>query len=95
MGYIVGTDEAGYAPNLGPLVITATVWSVEGDPRKADLYKLLSKAVAKTPAKGAKRSAATSGSRAPAPRRVVLADSKVVYRPPEGIGALELGVLAG
>ena len=95
MGYIVGTDEAGYAPNLGPLVITATVWSVEGDPRKADLYKLLSKAVAKTPAKAAKRSAASSGSRAPSPRRVVLADSKVVYRPPDGIGALELGVLAG
>ncbi|MDR3183707.1 MAG: hypothetical protein LBT89_12465 [Planctomycetaceae bacterium] len=24
--YIYGTDEAGYGPNLGPLVITATVW---------------------------------------------------------------------
>ncbi|MCU0959304.1 MAG: hypothetical protein MUF48_04305 [Pirellulaceae bacterium] len=26
MAVVVGTDEAGYGPNLGPLVITATVW---------------------------------------------------------------------
>ena len=30
MPYLVGTDEAGYAPNLGPLVISATVWWVGG-----------------------------------------------------------------
>jgi hypothetical protein len=31
MGYLIGTDEAGYGPNLGPLVISATVWeSPEG-----------------------------------------------------------------
>ncbi|MDR1484271.1 MAG: hypothetical protein LBT09_05565 [Planctomycetaceae bacterium] len=24
--YIIGTDEAGYGPNLGPLVVTATLW---------------------------------------------------------------------
>lgn len=90
MGYIVGTDEAGYAPNLGPLVITATVWSVPGDPRSVDLYKLLSRAVAKAPAKKTKRA---TGDGKPAPRRVVFADSKMVYRPPEGVGQLELGVL--
>lgn len=91
MGYIVGTDEAGYAPNLGPLVITATVWSVPGDPRQVDLYKLLSKAVAKVPAKKAKR--AENGKPKP-PRRVVFADSKLVYKPPDGLEQLELGVLA-
>ncbi|HET6884155.1 MAG TPA: hypothetical protein VFI31_28630 [Pirellulales bacterium] len=96
MGYIVGTDEAGYAPNLGPLVITATVWSVPGDPRNVDLYKLLSKAVAKTPGKPAKRSSNASGKprTSAAARRVVFADSKIVYRPPDGLGQLELGVLA-
>ena len=36
---IVGTDEAGYGPNLGPLVISATAWEVPGDPRKIDLWE--------------------------------------------------------
>lgn len=26
MTYVVGTDEAGYGPNLGPLVVAATAW---------------------------------------------------------------------
>lgn len=30
MPYLIGTDEAGYGPNLGPLVIVATVWHVGG-----------------------------------------------------------------
>lgn len=30
MNYLIGTDEAGYGPNLGPLVIVATVWQVAG-----------------------------------------------------------------
>jgi ribonuclease HII len=91
VGYIVGTDEAGYAPNLGPLVISATVWSVPGDPREVDLYKLLTKAVAKSPPKAAKKTAAGKPAM---PKRVVLADSKVVYRPADGLAQLELGVLA-
>ena len=37
MGYLIGTDEAGYGPNLGPLVITATTWHVPGTPKLADL----------------------------------------------------------
>ncbi len=28
MPYLLGTDEAGYGPNLGPLVISASVWEV-------------------------------------------------------------------
>lgn len=97
MGYIVGTDEAGYAPNLGPLVISATVWSVPGEPREVDLYQLLRKAVVKAPPakpRGKNASAGESPSRSPGPRRLLLADSKLVYRPPEGLAPLELGVLA-
>lgn len=100
MGYLIGTDEAGYAPNLGPLVISATVWSVPGDPQHVDLYQLLRKAVARAPAvrkplaKAATAAAAPrSASRRP-PRRLVLADSKVLYKPPGGLGDLELGLLA-
>lgn len=28
MTFVVGTDEAGYGPNLGPLVVAATAWDV-------------------------------------------------------------------
>ncbi len=31
MAYLIGTDEAGYAPNLGPLVISSTVWRIDDD----------------------------------------------------------------
>ncbi|MBP3695414.1 MAG: hypothetical protein J6J31_13380 [Thermoguttaceae bacterium] len=31
MFYLIGTDEAGYGPNLGPLAVTATLWRAEED----------------------------------------------------------------
>lgn len=40
MPYLIGTDEAGYGPNLGPLVISATVWHVDA-PSVCDLYERL------------------------------------------------------
>lgn len=30
MRLVIGIDEAGYGPNLGPLVVAASVWTVEG-----------------------------------------------------------------
>ena len=47
MGYLIGTDEAGYGPNLGPLVISASVWHVPRinslpDLARLDLYEQLS-----------------------------------------------------
>src|SRR5947208_3042669 len=82
MGYLIGTDEAGYGPNFGPLVISATVWHVEGNPRGVDLYRRLGPAVTNAPSE-------PSSSRA-----VWIADSKVVYRPAQGLADLELGVQA-
>jgi hypothetical protein len=32
MTLVIGTDEAGYGPNLGPLVVAASAWHVAGDP---------------------------------------------------------------
>ena len=80
MLYVIGTDEAGYGPHLGPLVISASVWQVD-DPAKAhNLYRVLKKVVCADPAKA-------NG------RRVAMADSKVLYKPGE-IHDLERGALA-
>ncbi len=87
MPYLIGTDEAGYGPNLGPLLITATVWRVEAeafdvDSPLADLYRRLKRVVCRKP---------------PADRRgprLAIADSKQLYNPAQGIEHLERGVLA-
>ena len=44
MTLVIGTDEAGYGPNLGPLVVAATAWRVAADP--ADAERTLAAAVA-------------------------------------------------
>ena len=36
MTLVVGTDEAGYGPNLGPLVVAATIWRLSAGPDAAD-----------------------------------------------------------
>jgi hypothetical protein len=36
MTLVIGTDEAGYGPNLGPLVVAATAWRVAADPAAAE-----------------------------------------------------------
>ena len=46
MGYLIGTDEAGYGPNLGPLVISATVWEVPDGVGSEDLYRRLQAVIA-------------------------------------------------
>ncbi|MEM6331578.1 MAG: hypothetical protein AAF790_15205, partial [Planctomycetota bacterium] len=87
MLWLVGVDEAGYGPNLGPLVIGATAWRLDPagvdpgdtpDAESVDLYDLLGGAVARTAGAG----------------RIAVADSKRLYKPGGGLAALELAVLA-
>ena len=80
MGLVIGMDEAGYGPNLGPLVVTVTAWEVPGSPRDADFWGAFSDAVSAAPARG--------------DDRLHVADSKQGYRSGAGLGALERGVLA-
>lgn len=89
MGLVFGIDEAGYGPNLGPLVITVTCWEVPGEPAAFDFWKELREVVTQSappPLDPAKR-----------PRRrekLHVADSKSVYSPQRGLQSLETSVLA-
>lgn len=83
VAYIIGTDEAGYGPSLGPLVISATLWRVPDGAVDGCLYQLLKKSVTALPRKSKRPD-----------RRVWLADSKVVYSTATGLGALERNVRA-
>ena len=138
MGIVIGMDEAGYGPNFGPLVLTATVWEVPGRwPHRTDFWQVFAdiaerKAVAAatedgdaapTVRKRANRGVARTVRRKKAASptddtavaiaecdespageeqsvpvtvsdRLHIADSKEVYSPAIGLGALERSVLA-
>jgi len=99
MTRFIGIDEAGYGPNFGPLCIGATAWGIgatawspgttgqnrkvqaksgKGNPENVDFYALLEEAI----------------SPSPAPNRIAIADSKLLYKPRQGLAHLERGVLA-
>lgn len=80
MGFVIGMDEAGYGPNLGPLVVTATVWEVPGPPKRTKFWDAFEGLVVQH----APRSS----------DQIQVADSKVVHDPAKGVGPLERGVLA-
>jgi hypothetical protein len=82
MPYLIGTDEAGYAPHLGPLVISAAVFWVDDLSAGDELYRRLKRVVSRSPPKRG------------AGRRVAIADSKALYSPAQGLACLERGVLA-
>lgn len=79
MGIVIGMDEAGYGPNLGPLVVTVTVWEVPGAPRKTRFWDEFAGIVEQHPPEENSH--------------VQIADSKVVHQAAKGVGALEAGVL--
>ena len=80
MAFVIGMDEAGYGPNLGPLVVTATVWEVPDQPDVFDFWATLHPSV--TPSPPSTHS------------QLQVADSKVVYSPARGLANLEASVLA-
>jgi ribonuclease HII len=79
--YVLGTDEAGYGPNLGPLVIGACAWQVPNRKAADRLYDLLAAVVC-------------SQAEEEEPAKLAIADSKQLYQPGCGVANLERGVLA-
>jgi hypothetical protein len=80
MPFVVGIDEAGYGPLLGPLVVGGTLWRVDAQHARGDFWKLLGKCVARSVGKGH--------------ARLAVGDSKQIYDRKQGIAALERTILA-
>lgn len=77
----VGVDEAGYGPNLGPLLICGSAWLAPASFTEATLVAAFSQAFKAEPWR-------------PDCKHVPLGDSKKLYRPAGGLLALEAGLLA-
>ncbi len=80
--YLIGTDEAGYGPFLGPLAVSATLWEVAENTPPDGLYAALAPAVGVSPKDAV----------------IAVADSKKlyktsVYKSLSGIAAVEKTVL--
>ena len=80
MAVLVGIDEAGFGPILGPLVVSSSTFSLPHDLLNADLWQILKKSVADK----RKRLAG----------RLLIADSKKAYNKSLGIKHLQRTVLA-
>ena len=79
MVFVLGTDEAGYGPNLGPLCIAASAWQMPDDAAADGLYDRLGEFVCRSPAE--------------ASSKLPIADSKVLYKAGGSLELLERGVL--
>jgi ribonuclease HII len=76
--WLIGIDEAGYGPNLGPLVMTSVACRVPQRLASADLWDVLADAVRRP--------------NEPDDGRPMVADSKLVYSPARGLLGLETGL---
>lgn len=77
---IIGMDEAGYGPKLGPLVIAVSVWSMPEKLTVEDLWSQLDGVLTNAPVSR--------------DNRLHVADSKQVYSSTKGIASLERSVLS-
>jgi len=80
MAVLVGIDEAGYGPILGPLVASCAAFSIPDEFLGSDLWDVLRRSVGKSRRKLA--------------GRLLITDSKKAYNRMKGIGQLERTVLA-
>ena len=77
----IGVDEAGYGPNLGPLLIAASAWEAPASFTETEIIDCFAK---------------FSGGKAWSQNcsHVPLADSKKLYQPSTGLLSLEAGLLS-
>jgi ribonuclease HII len=104
MGILIGMDEAGYGPNLGPLVVAATAWEVAEEKGAGGREQGAgSKAGNSSSATLAVRSADLSQcdlyrhlrravAKSASDTQLAIADSKALYKPGSGLRQLERGV---
>lgn len=78
MKTLIGIDEAGFGPNLGPLVIAASVWELNDDYDPGKLWESLAPLMTQSAKIG--------------PDQIHVADSKEVHQSANGIGPLERSV---
>jgi len=80
MAVLVGIDEAGYGPLLGPLMVSACAFQLPDELLRKDMWSILSKSV--------------SNSKLKLAGRLLITDSKKAYSKSSGIGHLEKTILA-
>ncbi|MCF7974040.1 MAG: hypothetical protein K9N55_09520 [Phycisphaerae bacterium] len=80
MAVLVGIDEAGYGPLLGPLVVSCAAFRLPTEDLQSDVWQLLNRSVTKT----AKRAAG----------RLLITDSKKAHSKSAGIKHLQRTTLA-
>jgi ribonuclease HII len=79
MPWLVGIDEAGYGPNLGPFVMSMVGLRVPAGGERDDLWRRLARAVCRV--------------EDPAHGRLLVDDSKKIHAPAQGLARLERQVL--
>ncbi|MFO1065316.1 MAG: hypothetical protein U0892_15730 [Pirellulales bacterium] len=78
---VIGVDEAGYGPNIGPLIVAATAWRVPYGITEKQLVASMADSFRPVPwSMGADH--------------IPLGDSKKLYTPATGLRSLEAGLIA-